>query len=81
MQTIKNKYAAAGYPMPQMIFWNVRATANKDFPVQENEQGVALVSGFSPSLLKDIMESGEFTTPEELLQRILANPRYSVLAL
>jgi len=57
-ETIKFKYVAAGYTMPNIVFWNLRAGTN-DYPVTSNEVGAALVSGFSPSLLKILMEDGE----------------------
>jgi hypothetical protein len=40
-----------GYKLPQIIYWNVRADT-PDFPVPSDETGVAMVSGFSPSILK-----------------------------
>ncbi|NTW21283.1 MAG: DUF2828 family protein, partial [Nostocales cyanobacterium W4_Combined_metabat2_030] len=43
--TIEKKFLEAGYDMPQIVFWNVNATA-KTAPTF-SKQGVALVSGFS----------------------------------
>lgn len=53
------QYEAAGYKLPQVVFWNLRASdtpGQKSTPVQFNEKGVALVSGFSGQLLKLFME-------------------------
>ena len=53
------KYDAAGYKLPQVVFWNLRASSirgQKSTPVQFNERGVALVSGFSGQLLKLFMD-------------------------
>lgn len=53
------KYEAAGYTLPQVVFWNLAASripGQKSTPVQVNEKGVALVSGFSGQLLKLFMD-------------------------
>ena len=53
------QYEAAGYKLPQVVFWNLCASdllGQKSTPVQFNEKGVALVSGFSGQLLKLFME-------------------------
>jgi hypothetical protein len=80
-QVIKKKYRRAGYDVPHIIYWNVRATTPKGgFPTKQDEEGVGMVSGFSPALLKEIM-NGEIVSPIELLRRILSSERYSVLEL
>ena len=45
--------------MPQIIFWNLRAT-EKSFPVTKSQAGTALVSGFSAQLMKVFMEAQDF---------------------
>jgi hypothetical protein len=79
-QVIKHKYAAAGYSMPTIIYWNVRANT-KDFPVSHDERGVALVSGFSPAILKDLVDTGEFSDPFSVMKKAISNERYNVLTL
>jgi len=74
-ETIDAKYRAAGYKRPQVIFWNLRAAESKEFPVTANENGVALLAGFSPSLLKSVMDGADMT-PWGILRKILDNPRY-----
>ncbi|GAU91094.1 hypothetical protein RvY_03415 [Ramazzottius varieornatus] len=58
-EQICQKYAAAQTKVPQIIFWNLRATA-KSFPVMKEQAGTALVSGFSAQLLKVFMEASHF---------------------
>jgi len=41
--------ARRGCRLPQVVFWNVQSHAVRQ-PVEMNEQGVALVSGYSPRL-------------------------------
>lgn len=72
MQMIRRMYEKAGYSLPQVIFWNLRTSSG--IPVKYNEQGVALVSGFSPSILKNIF-GGEIE-PMKVLLRTLNNERY-----
>ena len=51
----KAKFAAKGYRLPQLVFWNVNSF-NRQQPVTMNEKGVTLVSGMSPqifAMLKD----------------------------
>lgn len=44
------QFKAAGYELPQVVFWNLRDSSivpgQKSTPVTMNEKGVALVSGF-----------------------------------
>lgn len=72
-QVIKEKYTAAGFEMPQLVFWNVDARQSNT-PVEQNEQGVILVSGSSPSIFKMVMEK---TTPFKFMQSVLNSERYN----
>ena len=67
IEVIKQKYARAGYDMPQIVYWNVRANT-KDFGAKANEEGVALLAGFSLSLLKAVI-NGEDFSPFGIFQR------------
>jgi hypothetical protein len=55
---IERAYKEAGYEMPQIVYWdlsNPRYHAGNTAPVTGERKGVALLSGFSPSLLKVFM--------------------------
>ncbi|MBS4462317.1 DUF2828 family protein [Aerococcaceae bacterium zg-B36] len=54
-ETVKNKFESAGMKLPEVVFWNVNARAIR-FPVSKHEN-VKLVSGFSPNILKGVMEN------------------------
>jgi len=56
-------FVTAGYQVPQIVFWNVRNVSSKEFPASNNDINVAMVSGFSPSVLKLLMEEGELAAP------------------
>ena len=72
--TIAQRYAAAGYKMPRLVFWNVNSRTGT-IPVKENDLGVALVSGFSTNIAKMVM-SGK-TDPFECLLETLNSERYA----
>lgn len=77
-EVIKAKYEKAGYEMPTLVFWNVDARSGKNVPVQKNEKNVALVSGFSPSVFKMVLEN---KTPEEVMLDTINSPRYEQIVL
>ncbi len=73
-ENAKRQFAAHGYKLPQIVFWNV-ASRNSNQPVTMNEQGVALVSGCTPRLFS-MVASGE-TTPYTAMMDIIGSERYA----
>ena len=73
-ETIKERFEAAGYKLPRLVFWNVNSRTGT-IPVFENDLGVALVSGFSTNIAKMVM-SGK-TDPYECLLEVLNSERYA----
>ena len=73
-EVIAQRYAAYGYKMPRLVFWNVNSRTGT-IPVKENELGVALVSGFSVNVAKMVM-SGKLD-PFECLLETLNSERYA----
>lgn len=74
-ERMKDKFAKAGVTMPQIVFWNLRGHT-KDFPVKNDERGIVLLSGYSPSLLTSLIEGNEVTPLNVMLNTINA-PRYN----
>ena len=76
IEMIRRKYEEAGYEMPKIVFWNLNAYDN--VPVSENEHGVALVSGFSPSIVKSVL-GADLTgfTPEAIMRKTIMVDRYN----
>jgi hypothetical protein len=74
---IRKKYEASGYTMPKIVFWNL-CSRRDNFPVSANETGTALVSGFSPSILKTVL-SGKSVNPVEMMLETLNVPRYEAV--
>jgi hypothetical protein len=77
-EVIKTKYENAGYKMPKLVFWNVNAS-NSDQPVTINDDGVCLVSGCSPSILKSVLSAKTFT-PVDVMFETINKPRYDVVS-
>lgn len=75
-KSIKKMYNDAGYEIPNIVFWNLCAYDNA--PVKFDKSGVALVSGFSPSILKSILSSSEDFTPFGIMMTALSDPRYNL---
>ncbi len=75
MDMIREQYAASGYKMPQLVFWNLLARPG-NVPVRYDESGVALVSGFSPAIMGNIL--GSDLTPVGIMLSAVMNPRYDV---
>lgn len=73
-QRTKAKFAEAGYDLPKIVFWNL-SNRSGAIPVRFNQAGVALVSGFSPSIMKSLMAGEEFT-PESIMLKTVMVDRY-----
>lgn len=72
-ENAKRRFAANGYRLPRVIFWNV-ASRNLQQPVTMNEQGVALVSGCTPRIF-EMAASGELS-PYRFMLDVLKSGRY-----
>jgi len=72
---IRRKYEESGYTMPKIIFWNL-CSRHDNFPVKLDEKGTALISGFSPSILKTIL-TGKSINPVDMMLETLNAERYS----
>ena len=77
MQMIERKYSEAGYTVPNIVFWNLNARAG-NVPVKHDKKGVALVSGFSPAIMKSIL-SAESLDPVNVMLATINSPRYAVI--
>ena len=73
-ENARKKYEDAGYRLPEIIFWNV-ASRNRQQPVKQNEQGVALISGATPRIFS--MVAGGNLSPYTFMMEILESDRYS----
>jgi Mg-chelatase subunit ChlD len=69
---IQAQYEAKGLKMPRIVFWNLNSAICLDLPVQKDESGVCLLSGFSPVIMKVLLERG--------IDDVAMNPKNVVLA-
>jgi hypothetical protein len=71
------KYQKHGYDMPKIVYWNM-ASRNKNIPVKFGEDGTAMISGFSPSILKSIL-SGDNISPLKIMNNTINSSRYEAI--
>lgn len=64
MQSMKRKYAAAGYDMPAIVYWNVRASKCGMFQSTFEGENCCMVSGYSASLFKSVIEGTTYEVEE-----------------
>lgn len=72
---MQKKYEDAGYKLPQIVFWQVNVREGST-PITVNDKGCALVSGFSPSIMKTIL--GSDLNPLQIMLDTVMIDRYKV---
>lgn len=72
---IERKFKAAGYEMPKIVYWNLASRGDANKPVQFDKNGTALVSGFSPSILTNLL-GGKDMTPYSMMMSVVDSERY-----
>ena len=55
---MKAEYKKAGYKLPKIVFWNL--DCHYGTPAMCSDDSVAMVSGYSPSIMKAILNAEEF---------------------
>ncbi len=80
LKMIDDMYSEAGYERPGIIFWNLHASGS-NFPVRFDENGVAMISGFSPSILKSVLSNPDSLTPFNIMMETISNERYSKITI
>ena len=78
-QMIEREYADAGYTMPKIVYWNLNSR-NTDSPVHFDKAGTALVSGFSGSLLKNLL-GGKDLSPISMMLSVVESERYNLITI
>ena len=74
--SIAYKFETNGYKLPKLVFWNVNSRTNT-IPLQQNKNGVILISGFSKNLMNMVMSSE--LDPYKALVNELESERYSIV--
>ena len=74
IEMIRRQYEAAGYSLPNVIFWNLNSQSGT-VPVKYNEKGTALVSGFSPAIMASILKADQID-PINIMLTTINSERY-----
>lgn len=77
-EMIRKMYEESGYKMPNIVYWNIQSRGDNNKPVQFDTNGTALVSGFSPALLTNLL-AGKDMTPYSMMMSVIDSERYSVI--
>lgn len=78
-ESAKSKFAAHGYNLPGIVFWNV-ASRHRQQPVTQNEEGVCLVSGCTPRIFS-MVATGDIMkyTPMDFMMEVIGTERYACI--
>jgi hypothetical protein len=83
LEVARELYREAGYDFPEIVFWNVRGDVSRGngFPATSTEKGVAMISGFSKSMIDILLDNGPMPTAYDLMVKTLMNARYDLMTL
>lgn len=73
-ELIERKFSEAGYKVPTIVYWNIQSRGG-DVPVAFDKQGTALISGFSPAIMKSVLNGKNFT-PYAIMDETILSERY-----
>lgn len=76
-EMIKRKFSMNNLNMPNLVFWNLNGRI-WNVPVTINDNWVALVSGYSPAIMKSVLSS-KVVTPYDVMKETLDLPRYKCI--
>ena len=78
-EAIEALYTSHGYKIPKIVFWNLQGRIG-NVPVNCNVPNTALVSGFSPAILKSILKNEKvICTPLTIMLDTLNSERYDLI--
>lgn len=72
---ISDEYKDHDYELPRICFWNLDNSRNKTVPMQENENGLILCSGFSVQVMNMFMSNE--VDPYKVLLEMINSERYA----
>ena len=78
-EMIKGMYEESGYEMPGIVYWNIQSRQD-NVPTRFDEMGTALVSGFSPAIMKTIL-SCQNMTPYNIMMETIGSTRYKSITI
>lgn len=78
--TMRDKFAQAGYEIPNIVFWNVNNLNGDTFQVTSNYKGVQLASGQGVGTFKSVLANIGMT-PFEAMVNTLSDPAYDCVVI
>jgi len=66
--------------MPKLAFWNVNGREG-NVPVSADTKDIALISGASPAIVKNVLEGKDFTPKGIMLETLMSERYEKILAL
>ena len=73
---IEDRYRAAGYERPKLVFWNLNGRIGNN-PVTMGEGGTAMVSGASPAIMGTVLGAKDFNPYAIMLDAVMKD-RYEI---
>ena len=65
---MEEEFEKAGYKLPKIVFWNL--DAHFGTPAKCKDDSVAMVSGFSPSIMKAVLNAEEFNPISVMMEAL-----------
>ena len=67
-EDMKVRYNAVGYDMPKLVFWDLEAHTGQH--ARATDENVAMISGFSPSIMRAVLNAEEFNPIDVMLEAL-----------
>ncbi|KAF9904272.1 hypothetical protein EC991_002875 [Linnemannia zychae] len=80
---VKRNFEAAGYDLPQIVFWNLAGSNKGNKPAKADQRGVAMVSGFSGMLMKLFLDGADLKTgidPVTIMRKAIDDKSFARLS-
>jgi hypothetical protein len=77
----KKLFDERGLKLPNVVFWNLRDSGSNTLPVKADKSGAALISGYSPSILKNLLGNPSEISPMGIMLKTLEAERYAPIKL
>ena len=65
---MEEEFEKAGYKLPKIVFWNLEAHFGT--PARCSDDSVAMVSGFSPSIMKAVLNAEDFNPVSVMMEAL-----------
>jgi|TARA_Y100000034_G_scaffold29470_1_gene35495 hypothetical protein len=69
-ENIQREFELAGYIMPKIVFWNLSSSNLEGSPARPTDDGVAMVSGFSPTIMKAVLNVEDFNPIDVMMEAL-----------